>query len=197
MKTFMIFVCTIVLTVGLSAEAPKGNPAASPASISVVDPSTYVIGPQDVLQISVWKEADVSASVPVRPDGNISLPLLHDIPAAGFTPMQLAAGIGERLKRFIQDPQVTVVVTAVNSQRIFLLGEVGHPGPLNLTGGMTMLQAISSAGGLSQFANSKRIYILRNEQGVQHKIAFRYKDALKGIAGQNLILKAGDTIVVP
>jgi polysaccharide export outer membrane protein len=195
MKTFLIFACTIVLMVGLLAEAPKGKSA--DAAASVVDPSTYVIGREDVIEISVWKEADLSASLPVRPDGNISMPLLHDVPAAGFTPMQLAADIGERLKKFIQDPQVSVVVKAVNSQRVFLLGEVAHPGSVNLTAGMTVLQALSSAGGLTQFANSKRIYVLRNEQGVQSKIAFRYKDALKGVEGQNLVVKAGDTIVVP
>jgi polysaccharide export outer membrane protein len=109
----------------------------------------------------------------------------------------LAADIAERLKKFIQDPQVSVVVKAVNSQRVFLLGEVARPGAVNLTAGMTVLQALSAVGGLTQFASSKRIYILRNEQGTQHKIAFRYKDALKGVEGQNLIVKAGDTIVVP
>ena len=195
MKTFLMFVCTIVLTVGLWAEAPKGKSAETPAG--VVDPSTYVIGREDVIEISVWKEADLSASLPVRPDGNISMPLHHDVPAAGFTPTQLAADISERLKKFIQDPQVSVVVKAVNSQRVFLLGEVTRPGPVPLTAGMTVLQALSSGGGLSQFANSKRIYILRTEQGAQSKIAFRYKDALKGVEGQNIVLKAGDTIVVP
>ena len=197
MKTFLIIVCTIVLTVGLAAEAPKGKSAETPVPAGVVDPSTYVIGPADVIQISVWKEADLSMSLPVRPDGNISMPLLHDIPAAGFTPVQLASDISERLKKFVQDPQVTVVVTVVNSQHVFLLGEVAHPGPVSLTAGMTTLQALSTAGGLTQFANSKHIYILRTEQGTQRKIAFRYKDALKGVEGQNFILKAGDTIVVP
>jgi polysaccharide export outer membrane protein len=150
-----------------------------------------------VIDISVWKEADLTVSLPVRPDGNISMPLVHDIRAAGLTPMQLEADISERLKKFIQDPQVSVVVKSVNSQRVFLLGEVSHPGAVNLTAGMTVLQAISAVGGLTQFANSKRIYILRNEQGAQSKIAVRYKDALKGVEGQNLTVKAGDTIVVP
>jgi polysaccharide export outer membrane protein len=197
MKNFLMFMCTIMLAVGLAAETPKEKSGDSPVPAGVVDPSTYVIGPADVIQISVWKEADLSTSLPVRPDGSISMPLLHDIPAAGLTPMQLGADISERLKKFVQDPQVTVVVTAVNSKRVFLVGEVAHPGPVNLTADMTMLQVLSSAGGLSQFANSKHIYILRNEQGVQRKIPFRYKDALKGVEGQNLILKAGDTIVVP
>ena len=195
MKTFLIFVCTIVLTVGLLAEAPKGKSTDTPTSL--VDPSTYIIAREDVIDISVWKEADLTVSLPVRPDGNISMPLVHDIRAAGLTPMQLAADIAERLKKFIQDPQVSVVVKAVNSQRVFLLGEVARPGAVNLTAGMTVLQALSAVGGLTQFANSKRIYILRNDAGVQSKIAVRYKDALKGVEGQNLIVKAGDTIVVP
>ena len=195
MKTFLIFVCTIALAVGLLAEAPKGKSDSAP--VGVVDPSTYIIGPADVIQISVWKEADLSTSLPVRPDGNISMPLLRDIPAAGLTPTQLAADISKRLKKFVQDPQVSVLVTVVNSQRVFLLGELSHPGPVSLTAGMTVLQALSSAGGLTQFANSKRMYVLRNEQGAQRKIAFRYKDALKGVESQNIVLKAGDTIVVP
>jgi polysaccharide biosynthesis/export protein len=195
MKTYLTIVCTIALTVGMLAEAPKGKSNEAPASI--VDPSTYLIGPADVIQVSVWKEPDLSTSLPVRPDGSISMPLLRDVPAAGLTPTQLAAAITERLKKYIQDPQVSVLVTVVNSQRVFLLGEVVHPGPVTLTAGMTVLQALSSAGGFSLFANSKHIYILRNEQGAQRKIAFRYKDALKGVEGQNIILKAGDTIVVP
>ncbi len=195
MKTFLIFVCTIALAVGMLAEAPKGKSDSAP--VGVVDPSTYIIGPADVIQISVWKEADLSTSLPVRPDGNISMPLLRDIPAAGLTPTQLAADISKRLTKFVQDPQVSVLVTVVNSQRVFLLGELSHPGPVSLTAGMTVLQALSSAGGLTQFANSKRMYILRNEQGAQRKIAFRYKDALKGVESQNIVLKAGDTIVVP
>lgn len=195
MKTYLTIVCTIALAVGLLAEAPKGKPNDAPAG--VVDPSKYVIGPADVIQISVWKEPDLSTTLPVRPDGSISMPLLRDIPAGGLTPTQLAAAITERLKKYIQDPQVSVLVTVVNSQRVFLLGEVVHPGPVTLTAGMTVLQALSSAGGFSLFANSKHIYILRNEQGAQRKIAFRYKDALKGVEGQNIILKAGDTIVVP
>jgi polysaccharide export outer membrane protein len=197
MKPILIFVCMITLTVGPLAETPRGQAADSVAPSNAVDPSTYIIGPADVIQISVWKESELSTTLPVRPDGNISMPLLRDIPAAGFTPNQLAADISERLKKLVQDPQVSVLVTGVNSQRVYLLGEVSRPGPVGLTAGLTVLQAISSAGGLTQLANSKRIYVLRNEQGAQRKIAFRYKDALKGAEGQNIVLKPGDTIVVP
>jgi polysaccharide export outer membrane protein len=123
--------------------------------------------------------------------------LLDDVQAAGMTPMQLAGSIREKLKKYIADPRVTVVVTAMNSQRVYLLGEVVHTGPTALLPGMTVLQALSSAG-FTQFANLKAIYLLRTQDGQQTKIPFNYKDAIKGRGTQqNLVLKPGDTIVVP
>jgi polysaccharide export outer membrane protein len=161
-----------------------------------LDPSRYVIGPDDSLQVTVWKEPTLSGTIPVRPDGMISLVLVGDLPAAGLTPMALGANIAQRLKKYIQDPVVTVVVLGVNSQRIFLVGEVNHVGPLMLTPGMTALQAIVSGGGLTPFASSKRIYILRTVAGKQEKMPFNYKQALKG-ENQGVSLLPGDTIVVP
>ena len=161
------------------------------------DPS-YVIGPTDVLDISVWKEPEVSRTVPVRPDGRISLPLLNDLQAAGLTPTQLAAHITESLKKFMTGPQVTVIVATINSQRIYILGEVTRTGAYPLLPGMTVLQALSSAGGFTQFANIKNIYLLRQENGQQVKYAFNYKDVTTGKKPeQNVVLKAGDTIIVP
>lgn len=177
-----------------TAQAPASNQG---KAVVMVDNSTYIIGADDGLQVTVWKEPSLSGTFPVRPDGMISLVLVGDVPAAGLTPMQLGANITERLKKFIQDPSVSVVVTAVNSQRIFLIGEIGHVGPMSLTPGMTPLQAIAAAGGLSTFANSKRIYILRGPQGKQIKIPFNYKLALKGDSKQLIALEPGDTIVVP
>jgi polysaccharide export outer membrane protein len=161
-------------------------------------PSDYIIGADDTLKITVWKEPDMSVSLPVRPDGKISIPLLDDVQAAGMTPMQLGTSIRDRLKKYIADPRVTVVVTAMNSQRIFVLGEVLHSGPMPLLPHMTMLQALSSAG-FTQFSNLKAIYLLRVQQGGQQtKIPFHYKDALKGRdINENIVLKPGDTIVVP
>jgi polysaccharide export outer membrane protein len=127
----------------------------------------------------------------------ISIALIGDLRAAGRTPMQLADDITVKLKKYIQDPNVSVVVMADSSQRIFLIGEVGHVGPVPMTPGMTPLQAIAAGGGLSAFANSKKIYILRNEGGKQQKIPFNYKQALKGESSQDVTLKPGDTIVVP
>ena len=161
-----------------------------------MDASRYIIGPEDSLQVTVWKEPTLSGNFPVRPDGMISLVLVGDLPAAGLTPMALSNDITQRLKKYIQDPVVTVAVLGVNSQRIFLVGEVGKVGPVMLTPGMTPLQAIVSAGGLSQFANSKRIYILRTVGGKQQKFPFNYKAALKG-ENAGITLQPGDTIVVP
>jgi polysaccharide biosynthesis/export protein len=160
-------------------------------------PSDYIIGADDTLRISVWKEPDMSVTLPVRPDGKISMPLLDDVQAAGMTPMQLGGSIREKLKKYIADPRVTVVVTAMNSQRIYVLGEVIHTGAMPLLPSMTVLQALSSAG-FTQFANLKAIYLLRVQDGRQTKIPFNYKDAIKGRGvQQNIILKPGDTIVVP
>jgi polysaccharide biosynthesis/export protein len=133
----------------------------------------------------------------VRADGMISLPLLNDVQAAGLTPMQLAASISEKLKKYITDPHVTVEVTQMNSQRIYVTGEVLHPGAMNRTPDMTVLQALATAG-FSQFANTKAIYVLRSENGKQTKIPVNYKKLVKGDnMQQNVVLKPGDTIVVP
>lgn len=177
-----------------AARTPVATPGASNSNI---DNARYVIGPDDSLSITVWKEPSLSGTIPVRPDGMISIALVGDLRAAGRTPMQLADDITVKLKKYIQDPNVSVVVMADTSQRIFLIGEVGHVGPVAMTPGMTPLQAIAAGGGLSAFANSKKIYILRNEGGKQQKIPFNYKEALKGENPQSVALKPGDTIVVP
>ena len=157
----------------------------------------YRIGPYDTLQVTVWKELQLSGSFPVRPDGMISLVLLGDVPAAGITPMELGRNITEALKKYIQDPLVTVTVTAVNSQKVYVVGQVGHVGAIDLSPGMTPLEAISSAGGLANFASGKNCYVLRGAPGQQKKRPFDYRKALKGQAGQNIVLQTGDTVVVP
>jgi polysaccharide export outer membrane protein len=178
-----------------SEEAKGDKPAATAQDTGA--PSDYVIGADDTLRISVWKEPDLSEILPVRPDGKISMPLLNDIPAAGLTPLQLKDSITEKLKKFIADPRVTVVVTAMNSQRVFVSGEVLHSGPIPLLPHMTVLQALSQAG-FNQFANLKGIYLLRTENGKQEKIPFNYKEVIKGNRPQqNIMLKPGDTVVVP
>jgi len=176
----------------IPANADASKPVAATA-----DPA-YLIGAEDVLNISVWKEPEVTRTVPVRPDGKISLPLINDIQAAGLTPAQLSRLITEKLNKYLTDPQVTVIVTAINSRRIYILGEVGRSGAYQLLPNMTVLQALSGAGGFSQFANLKGIYVLREENGKQVKFPFNYKEVIKGDRPeQNIVLKPGDTIVVP
>ena len=169
----------------------------TPKKSATADPN-YVIGAQDVLDISVWKEPDVSRVVPVRPDGKVSLPLLNDVQAAGLTPGQLAAQVTESLKKYVTNPQVTVIVTVINSQRVYILGEVTRPGAFPLIPGMSVLQALSSAGGFTQFAKIKSIFVRRMEDGKEVKYPFNYKDVINGKRPeQDILLKAGDTIVVP
>jgi polysaccharide export outer membrane protein len=162
-----------------------------------VNPASYVIGPEDMLHINVWKEPDLTETLPVRSDGKISMPLLNDVQAAGLTPSQLADSITEKLKKYLSDPRVTVVVTGMNSQKVYVMGEVNHTGAMTLTPNMTVLQALASAG-FTQFANTKGIYVLRTENGKQTKLPFNYKQVIKGESmDQNIALKPGDTIVVP
>src|SRR5277367_6632200 len=177
--------------------AAAGETGSAAPKAATVDPG-YVIGGQDVLDISVWKETELTREVPVRPDGKISMPLLNDVQAAGLTPTQLAAQITVSLKRFVTDPQVTVIVTQINSQRVYILGEVNRAGAYPLLPQMTFLQALSSAGGFTTFANLKKIYLLRQANGKQEIHPFNYKDVITGKnSDQNITLKAGDQIVVP
>jgi polysaccharide export outer membrane protein len=175
--------------------AKNATPVTQTAAPATTDAS-YKIGPQDVLRIDVWKETEISRSVPVRPDGKISLPLLNDVQAAGLTPMELANIITEGLKKFINAPQVTVSVSEINSRRVYVTGEVTKPGAYPLVPNMTALQLITSASGFTQFARIKGIYILRTEGGKQVKHPFSYKDVLSGKT-DDIALQPGDTIVVP
>jgi polysaccharide export outer membrane protein len=187
----------------VQTESPAQSPAPSQAlppvqpSAANVTPSTYIIGPDDSIGITVWREPTLSGSFPVRPDGMISLALVGDIMAAGRTPTELGVDITGRLKKFLTDPTVAVTVLAVNSKRVFVLGEVTRVGPIPLTTTMNPLQAISAAGGLTPYANKSHIYILRGEQGKQKKIPFDYKKAIKDGNLQGVTLLPGDTIVVP
>jgi len=158
----------------------------------------YKIGAQDLLRIDVWKEDQLTRTVPVRPDGKVTLPLLNDVQAAGLTPMQLAGVISEGLKKYVNNPQVTVTITEINSRRIYVTGEVARAGAFPLLPNMTVLQALSSSGGFSQFARLKNIYVLRVEDGKQVKHPFNYKEVVKGKnPEQNILLEPSDVIVVP
>jgi polysaccharide export outer membrane protein len=158
--------------------------------------ASYVIGPSDQIAVEVWKEGAVSGNFLVRPDGVITMPLLGEVMAAGFTPLDLGAQITVKLRKFLQDPVVSVVVVGIHSKNIYIMGNAGRKGPVELTPGMTILQALGVAG-LTDDANTKKIYILRDEGGKRLKIPVHYKDALKGNIQFDIPLKAGDTIVVP
>jgi len=168
-----------------------------PALAAGAAANSYVIGESDVISVTVLKEPTMSGSLLVRPDGMITMPLLGDIKASGMTPLQLSDEVAKMLKKYIQDPNVSVILTQINSKKVYFLGEVAKIGPVDITPGMTLLQAIASAGGLTQYANARRIYILRNEGGKHTRIPVQYKRALKGNSSLDLPLKPGDTIVVP
>jgi polysaccharide biosynthesis/export protein len=180
------------------SDAAANNLPVDISAKAATDDPNYVIGPEDELIISVWKEPDISRSVPVRPDGKISLALLNDVQATGRTPMQLGSDISEKLKNFISEPQVTVIVAKINSQRIFIVGEVPRTGSYTLLPNMTAVDAISSAGGFTPFAKRTKIYILRRENGKVISIPFNYKEVVKNRkSDQDVVLKPGDRIVVP
>ena len=200
--TWRAVVAALILigSVALAQDAPAASPASDKVAIDTANGQggpEYIIGPEDVLHIAVWKESDLTATLPVRPDGKISLPLLDDVQASGLTPKQLAVSVTEKLKKYIADPRVTVVVTAINSKRVYLTGEVLHSGAMTMLPNMTVLQALSSAG-ISQFANTKRIYVLRTQNGKQEKLPVNYRKLVKGeLIEENYQLQPGDTIVVP
>src|SRR5271168_4865303 len=166
--------------------------------MSTVSPEpVYVIGIDDILHVAVWRETDLTTTLPVRSDGMISVPLLNDVQAAGLTPMQLAALLTQKLRKYVAAPNVTVIVTQTNSHRIYVIGEVLRTGPMSLVHNMTVLQALATTG-FTQFANTKGIYVLRNEGGHEKRLPFNYKQVIKGeAAAQNIFLQPGDTIVVP
>jgi polysaccharide biosynthesis/export protein len=179
------------------AKAPAG-PAGVIAAPGVNIPAEYLVGSDDVLSVIFWRDKELTADVSVRPDGKISLPLLNDIQASGLTPAQLKDRIVEESKKYVEDPNVTVVVKQINSRRVFITGEVKKPGPYPLTGATTVLQMISISGGLGDYAKSDKIMIVRNENGKPVSFRFNYKEVVEGKKlAQNIELKPGDTIIVP
>ena len=182
----------------------QNSATTAPSTLSSTRPKvrsddSYVIGDADVLSISVWKEPDVSKQIPVRSDGKISLPLVGDIQATGETPLQLERAITEKLKGYMTDPEVTVIVEQINSQKYNIFGQVGKPGSFTMTAGTTIMDAIAAAGGLRDFAKKKGIYILRQSPGGGvTKIPFNYDKFIKGKdPSQNIPIMPHDTIVVP
>jgi polysaccharide export outer membrane protein len=179
---------------------PADKPAKQdPPAQSVLTPEqrlTYIIGVEDELQISVWREPELSTSVVVRPDGVITLPLINDVKAVGLKPEELQNLLMDKLKGYVNEPQVTVIVRAIHSRKVYLVGQVSHQGTFPLNGDMTALELLAAAGGLGPFAKADSIYILREENGKKVRIAFHYKKAVAG-KSENVTLQPGDVIVVP
>jgi polysaccharide export outer membrane protein len=183
-----------------SNAAPKSPPAQSEAPPKTARPDdSFIIGDGDVLAINVWKEPDLTRSVPVRSDGKISLPLVGELQATGRTPLQLEQDITAKLQSYITAPQVTVIVQQINSLKFNILGEVMKPGSYPLTAGTTIVDAIAIAGGFKDFAKKKGIYVLRQGAvGNESRFAFNYQEFIKGKSTkQNIMLEPRDTIVVP
>lgn len=179
-----------------SSSAPAPN-AAAPAPAAVPVAADFVIGAEDVLGIVFWREPDFSGDVAVRPDGRITLPLIGDVVAAGVTPTALRDQIQSAAVKYLTEPNVTVIVRQINSRKVFITGAVSRPGEYPLTGPRTVMQLISLAGGVTQFANTENISILRQEQGRTRAFNFNYKDVAQGRnVQQNIQLQPGDTIVV-
>jgi len=183
-----------------TAESPAARKPDTDVSTSVgtsVDPDTYHIGLDDQLMISVWREPELSLSVVVRPDGMITLPLLSDIRVAGLKPTELQQLLTEKLKPYVTEPQVTVIVQGIRSRKVYLVGNVGKQGAYNLDGGETVLQLLAACGGVGTFAKADSIYVLRTENKKQVRIPFQYKKAIKGRAKDDVVLQPGDVVVVP
>jgi len=206
-------VLTLLALLSIGAFAQSGSPSQPPTpavdkqagakpgqgSQGRHSDGSYVIGANDVLAINVWKEPEITRSVPVRSDGKISLPLVGELTASGQTPLQLEQEITKRLQSYISEPEVTVIVTDSKSQKVNILGMVTRPGAYLLTSSTTVLDAIAMAGGFKDFAKQKSIYVLRQApDGTQKRMSFNYKEVIKGQnPDQNIRLQAGDTLVVP
>jgi len=191
---FILLVACVFFCQGCSATNVSQN--TEQKTIPVKD--EYVIGPADVLEIHVWREPDLSRIIPVRPDGKITLPLLNDVQASGLTPLKLKAGIEKGLARFVESPTVSVAVQEIHSKNIFVLGQVVSPGQYPFQRSLTVLQALSLAGGFAEWADKGDIIILRKENGKQTRMKFDYKNVSKGKhLERNIALKPGDTIIVP
>jgi len=203
---FASLVCLVCTGSPAAAQEPNKAPAPaqatqaapSPAANPVTVPADYVVGPEDVLGIVFWRERDMSADVVVRPDGRISLPLLNDVDVDGLTPDQVRERVTELAKKFIEDPNATVVVKQINSRKVYITGNVERPGTFPLLRATSVLQLIALAGGLKEFANANEIVLVRTEGDKQQSFTFNY-DQLKNRKNlsQNIQLKPGDTIIVP
>ncbi|WP_291984364.1 polysaccharide biosynthesis/export family protein [Luteitalea sp.] len=186
-------------TIDMAGAAQVASPAAPSAQPSAADVSAdFTIGPEDVLGVVFWREAELSGDVTVRPDGKITLPVIGEVQAAGKRPQDLQAEIMTHAGKYLTDPNVVVVVRAINSRRIFVTGRVTSPGGHVLKGPLNVVQALALAGGLTEYANAKNISILRTVNGRTERFKFNYREVTAGKSlEQNIVLRPGDTVVVP
>jgi len=192
----------VTATPSLAATPVEATPPAAPAATKVEtailsDANDYKIGPEDLLDISVWKNPELSRTVPVRPDGKVSLPLVNDIQAAGLTPTALRQQLIDRLAEFIPAPEVAVIVREVHSMKVAVVGSVKTPGRYEIKSAATVLEMIALAQGFTDFASRDRIVILRQENGESKRIPFNYRKVAAGDEQANLVVQPGDIIVVP
>jgi polysaccharide biosynthesis/export protein len=190
---------SVASTMGPQDLKSEGNEKEKEKALMLLASPEYAIGTEDVLAINVWKEPELSRTVPVRPDGKVTVPLIGEIQAKGLTPNQLEANISKALKSFVANPEVSVIVQEVHSQKFNILGEVGKPGSYPLAKPTTVLDAIALAGGFKDFAKTTKIFVLRvRSDGSRHNMPFNYKDVIKGKRfEQNVELMSGDTVIVP
>ena len=200
-STFAVVLTTLAICSFAQSEG-KDRSAAPAAVVDTSKPANsenYVIGSEDVLAVNIWKEPEISRTVPVRPDGKITLPLVGDIQASGLTPKALQENIAQGLRSYVASPEVTVIVQEVKSLKFNIVGEIARPGTYPLGQPMKVLDAIAVAGGLRDFAKGSHIYVLRTKaDNTQEKLPFDYKQVIKGKKlSQNVELRPGDTIVIP
>ncbi len=197
MRKLALWPLSVTLLVSLGGCSVLEGEKELPKSATMV-PGEYRVGPPDVLSIGVWKQPDLSVpAIQVRPDGKISLPLVGEIDVEGLTALEIKEAISERVKEYVTDPEVTVMVVQVNNPVIFIIGEVNRPGPIPIRQNTTMLQAIAMAGGFSTFADKDDIYVLRREGGKEYRFRFNYEKVVKGKdVEQNIYVRPGDVIVV-
>lgn len=197
--TTVVFVASACAATAFAQAPAPAQPRPAPQAAAAVEvPAEYLIGPEDVLGIVFWKDTEMTADVTVRPDGKITLPLIGDIHAAGLSTLALKAQVEKAASKLQQDPSVTVIVKQINSLKVFITGQVANPGTFPLTGPRTVMQLISLAGGVTEYADKKHITVLRLENGRQQVFKFNYNDVAKGKnLAQNIVLKPGDTVVVP
>ena len=212
MKTCLVTALTSIALLAAAATTPAAQTVPDKAKLQapaqaaalgvtpppVTPPPDYVIGPDDLLSVVFWRDKEMSSDVAVRPDGKISLPLLNDVQAAGLTPPQLRDRLTEEAKNYIEDPNVTVVIRQINSRKVFVTGQVNKPGTYPLGGPTTVLQLIAMAGGLPEYAHTKKIRVMRTENGKTVSLKFNYDEVVEGKnLKQNIELKPGDTVIVP